>query len=317
MRAARMKSAAPHHPCYTPRRVPVCREMRLRDWRIQVREWAGKADAPTLFLLHGWADTSATFQFLADQLPDDWHLIAPDLRGFGGSQRAGATYWFAEYLADLESLLNAMLPENEPALLLGHSLGGNIAMFYAGVRPARVRAVISLDAFGLPDMPPELAPRRMAAWLDQMAAPVGFRVYPDFDALAARLRLENPHTPEERIRYLAQALGARGEDGQVHLAMDPAHRYFSPALYRAGEAHAYWRQVCAPTLWIVQEDAQWRRTMLKLDDAQYRAATECFRDFEEVRLPACGHNMHHSRPEAVAQAVVRFLARTGAAGNTP
>ncbi|MBR4876503.1 MAG: alpha/beta hydrolase, partial [Rhodocyclaceae bacterium] len=90
-----------------------------------------------------------------------------------------------------------------------------------------------------------------------------------------------------------------------------------PALYRAGEAHAYWRQVCAPTLWIVQEDAQWRRTMLKLDDAQYRAATECFRDFEEVRLPACGHNMHHSRPEAVAQAMVQFLARTGAARHAP
>ena len=305
------------HPCYTPRRVPVCREMHLRGWRFQVREWAGKAGAPTLFLLHGWADLSATFQFLADQLPDDWRLIAPDLRGFGGSQRAGATYWFAEYLADLESLLAATLPKDEPAIVLGHSLGGNIAMFYAGVRMLRVRAVIALDAFGLPDMPPELAPRRMAAWLNQMAAPVGFRAYPDFDALAARLRLENPHTPQAHIHYLAQALGARGDDGQVHLAMDAAHRYFNPALYRAAEAHAYWRQVCAPVLWIVQEDPQWRRNVLKLDDAQYREATACFRDFEEVRLPACGHNMHHSRPEAVAQAVVQFLARTGAARHAP
>ena len=123
----------------------------LRGLRFHLREW-GPAGAPKIFMLHGWMDVSATFQFLVDALRGDWHVIAPDWRGFGRSASAGDCYWFPDYLADLDAILAACAPAETPSLL-GHSMGGNVACMYAGVRPGRVARVVALDAFGLADRP--------------------------------------------------------------------------------------------------------------------------------------------------------------------
>src|ERR1035437_356737 len=100
----------------------------LRGLRIHVRTW-GPVDAPPLFMLHGWMDFSATFQFLVDAFSRDWRVIAPDWRGFGESQWQNDSYWFANYLADLEALLDHYSPD-EPARLVGHSMGSNVACLY-------------------------------------------------------------------------------------------------------------------------------------------------------------------------------------------
>src|SRR5580658_808948 len=100
-------------------------------------------------LLHGWLDCGETFQFLVDALERDWPLAALDWRGFGRSGWAGDGYWFPDYLADLDGLL-ALLSPSRPARLVGHSMGGNVASLYAGVRPERVRSVVNLEGFWLP-----------------------------------------------------------------------------------------------------------------------------------------------------------------------
>jgi hypothetical protein len=78
----------------------------LRGLRTHVRQWG--AGAPKLFMLHGWMDVAASFQFLVDAFQRDWHVIAMDWRGFGETDHptrypGTASYWFPDYVADLEA----------------------------------------------------------------------------------------------------------------------------------------------------------------------------------------------------------------------
>ena len=61
------------------------RFLSIRGLRYHLREW-GLEGAPKLFMLHGWMDVSASFQFVVDELAADWHVIAPDWRGFGQTE---------------------------------------------------------------------------------------------------------------------------------------------------------------------------------------------------------------------------------------
>ena len=99
----------------------------------------------------------------------DWHVLAPDWRGFGWSEWCADGYWFADYLADLDALLDHFVGD-VPVPLVGHSLGGNVVMLYAGVRPQRVSRVVSLDGFGIPPEPPTARPPSTRKWLDALAA---------------------------------------------------------------------------------------------------------------------------------------------------
>lgn len=277
----------------------------LRGVRYHVREW-GDARAPKLFLLHGWADVSASFQFLVDALREPWHVIAPDWRGFGLSARTGSdAFWFPDYLADLDALLRHYSP-GQPVFLAGHSMGGNVACLYAGVRPERVAKLVALDGFGLPDRSAEDSPGRLEKWLDQLLSPRGFRSYPDVKAFAARMMQMNPRLDEGRAIFLAGHLTEPDGKGGVRLAAEAAHRNVNPNVYRRREAESCWRRVRAPVLWIVQADPEWRRAVGITDDV-YDAARSCFADFTEIAIPDSGHSFHHDQPERTAAAIERFL----------
>lgn len=278
----------------------------VRGLRYHLREW-GEEGAPRLFLLHGWMDAAASFQFLVDACAHDWHVIAPDWRGFGRSAWGGDAYWFPDYLADLDALLQRCEPDR-PARIVGHSLGGNVACLYAGIRPGRVERVVALDAFGLADRAPTEAPARYRQWLDALVAPAAFRLYPDFDALAARLQRDNPRLSPARANWLATHLGEAVEQG-VRMVGDPAHRRVNPVLYRRAEAEACWRQIEAPVLWVEPADATLRRR-LGIDDELHRATRSCFRDLQIATIEDAGHNLHHDQPEAVARILEDFLLST-------
>lgn len=275
----------------------------VRGLRYHLREW-GAPGADKLFLLHGWMDASPSFQFLVDALTRDWHVIAPDWRGFGRSEWRGDCYWFPDYLADLDAILAAESPA-APARLVGHSMGGNVALLYAGVRPARVAAAVSLDAFGLVDRAAAQAPDRYAQWLDELAAPAVFRAYADPAALAARLQRDNPRLAAVRAGWLAENLGVHTADG-FRIAGDPAHRRVNPVLYRRAEAEACWRRIVAPVLWIEPEQDALRRR-LGVSDAAHEAARACFARLQVERVADAGHNLHHDQPAVVAGIIERFL----------
>lgn len=285
-------------------KASTSRYLNIRGLRYHVREW-GREGAPRLFLLHGWMDASVSFQFVVDALAADWHVIAPDWRGFGLSAWAGDAYWFPDYFADLDAVLDAWEPDR-PARLVGHSLGGNVALMYAGIRPECVDKVVALDAFGLIERTAAEAPARYRQWLDDIRAPMAFRPYADFDALAARLQRDNRRLDPVRAAWLARHLGEDDGAGGVRLRGDPAHRRVNPVLYRRAEAEACWRGVRAPVLWIEPDPPELRRR-IGIGDDLHAAARACFADLEVVSVADAGHNLHHDQPQAVARIVEAFL----------
>jgi pimeloyl-ACP methyl ester carboxylesterase len=278
----------------------------IHGLRYHFRVW-GDARAPKLFMLHGWMDVSASFQFLVDCLSGDWHVIAPDWRGFGLTEwTKGGNYWFPDYFADLDALLQHF-QSGEPATLVGHSMGGNVAAMYAGIRPERVAKLISLEGFGLAGVGPEKAPERYARWLAELAGkPPGFRDYEDFEALAERLRGNNKRLTHERSLFLARHWGRQKPDGRVELASDPVHKRVNPVLYRAEEAVACWKRVTAPVLWVSGSESEISRA-LKLSDSDIAQRKQCFRALSERVIADAGHMVHHDQPERLAEVIEEFL----------
>lgn len=280
--------------------------LEIRGRRLHIRRW-GRDDAPLLVLLHGWCDVSASWQFVVDALAGDWNIVAPDWRGFGLSQWNDDVYWFPDYIADLDAILFHYAPD-EPVRLVGHSLGGNAACIYSGIRPSRIRKLVNLEGLGLRRYRPEEAVERYANWLDQLRDTPSFRSYPDRAAFAARLQKENPRLSDGAAAYLAGHLGESDGQGGIRLAADPYHRWVNPVIYRVEEAMALWRQVSAPVLWVTAADSYVFKQLFSLDSPEYRERIACFRDIREAVVDDAGHNMHHDQPQRVARLVEDFLA---------
>jgi pimeloyl-ACP methyl ester carboxylesterase len=286
----------------------------VRGERHHVRTW-GTPQSPPLVLLHGWMDVGASFQFLVDALVGEWHAIAPDLRGFGRSAWQRQGYWFHDYLADLEALL-AHFVGAAPARLVGHSLGGNIVMNYAGVRPERVERVVSLEGFGIPAEAADDAPRKVAKWLDAVAKPQRFKTYESFGAVADRLQKKNPRLPRDKAEFLAREWARELPDGRAELASDPRHKMPFPQVYRIEESVAVWRNVTAPVLWVAAAESEIPRWLARhpegapgddgLDEVRGRLAH--VRDGRLITIADAGHMLHHDQPEAVAAQIEPFLA---------
>ncbi len=284
----------------------------VRGIKLHVRRW-GSPDAPTLFMLHGWMDVSASFQFVVEALSGDWHVIAPDARGFGLSDwpvaaNGGGHYWFHEYLSDLEALLDRYAPTGQ-VNLVGHSMGANVACLYAGARPGRVRRVVDLEGFGLAPARPADAPKRLAAWLDDMREPSRLKSYATLDDVAARLIKTNPRLAPERAHFLARHWAKRGEDGRYALLADPAHKHYGPLLYRLDEVMATWSQVRAKVLHV---EAVGSPTLAALAGdiplAEYKARFAAFPDWREKMIEEAGHMVHHDQPEQIAALIEAFCA---------
>jgi pimeloyl-ACP methyl ester carboxylesterase len=284
-----------------------------RGTRLHVRRWGHpRPNAPTLFMLHGWMDVSASLQFVVDALAGDWQVIAPDARGFGLSdwpvaEGKSGHYWFQDYLADLDALIDHYVPPREPVNLVGHSMGANVACLYAGVRPERVRRVVDLEGFGMAAATPARAPARLTQWLDDLRAPPTLNTYATLDDVAQRLIRTNPSLPLAKARFLAEHWSKPDDSGRFHLLADPAHKLRGPALYRLEEVVAIWSKVQAkvlhveavgsPTLAAIAAD-------VPIDKFKQRFGA--FPDWREELIDNAGHMLHHDQPERVAALIEAF-----------
>jgi pimeloyl-ACP methyl ester carboxylesterase len=276
----------------------------IRGLRYHVRRWRA-AGAPKVVLLHGWMDVSASFQFLVDAMRGEWDIYAPDWRGYGLTDWGKSDcYWFPDYLADLDFLLDEI---GDPVHLVGHSLGGNVACMYAGVRPGHVAKLVNLEGFGMAATRPEDAPKRYARWLRELCDRPGLRPYASFGELAKRLRHNNQRLTAERAEFLARHWGRETEQGSVVLRGDPAHKIVNPVLYRYEEARACWRQVSAPVLWVDGAESTTHQR-IGLDAAQQAERRAQFHNLRHAVLPQAGHMLHHDQPEALAKLLQEFLA---------
>jgi pimeloyl-ACP methyl ester carboxylesterase len=274
--------------------------VRLRGLEHHLTRWGPPAAEPLVFL-HGFLDAGATFQFVVDAFARERAVLAPDLRGFGRSARSGAdAYWLPDYLGDLEALLEAAGLTR--ATLIGHSLGGNLALLYAGIRPERVARVVNLEGVGLPETHPDEAPARYASWLDELRADKGFARHPSLAAFTAHLMQRNPRLTLERASFIARAWTEVLADGSVRVGADPAHRRVNPVLYRREEVRACWRRCVAPVLFVTGTESPF----LKRLGGDGDLTTE-LRDVTRVEIPSAGHMLHHEAPEALAAAIEAFL----------
>lgn len=302
---------------YRPLRESRSLHLPIRGVNYHLRLWGDPSrcseQRPALVMVHGWMDVAASWQFLVDAMKEDRFIVAPDWRGFGHSRVAAHTdcYWFPDYLADLEAMLRA--PEvGWPALphidLLGHSMGGNVVMMYAGVRPARIRRLINLEGFGLPERPAEHAPAQMAKWLDELTAPQDLRPYDSAAGVAQRLMKNNPRLSADKAAWLSQRWAQPDPKGQWHILGDPAHKRVNPMLYRVPEVLACWKRISAPVLSVVGRQtnlAQWWAERYTL--AEFQERLKVVPDARSEWLEDCGHMLHHDQPQALAGLIENFL----------
>lgn len=282
----------------------------VRGLRYHIREW-GEPGAPILFLFHGWMDVSASFQFLVDALRERWHIVAPDWRGYGQTARPTdapgvESYWFADYVADLEAIIDHYQPEGQ-VTLVGHSLGANVVCLYAGIRPERVWRVVDLEGFGMSASKASQAPRRYARWLDELKDKPRLNTYATVEDVAARLQKTNPRLPADKAAFLAQHWSSRNADGRWEILGDPAHKIINPQLYRLDEVMEIWRRVTAPVLHVEAVDSPTLKAIAgDVPLAEFKTRFAAFPDFREVLIADAGHMLHHDQPEQVAALIEEF-----------
>jgi pimeloyl-ACP methyl ester carboxylesterase len=298
---------------YQPRRPSRSENIPVRHQSYHVRLWGRpSADRLPLFMVHGWMDVAASYQFVVDALARERWVIAPDWRGFGHTTGAPVdNYWFPDYLADLDVLIDHYAPGSQVDLV-GHSMGGNIAMFYAGVRPQRVRRLVNLEGFGMPATRPDEAPARYAKWIDQVRAVhedgMALKSYDTHEGVEQRLLKTNPRLSSAKAQWLARQWSAPDAQGRLHILGDPAHKVVNAQLFRVEEALAIYRAIAAPTLAVEAEDdsmGQWWGQRYTL--AEYHERIAHVRDLRHAQVPDAGHMLHHDQPEAVARLIEDFL----------
>ncbi len=291
------------HTIYQPRRVAREEHVDACGIRHRVLRFGPASEDPVV-LLHGWLDTADTFQFIVDAFASDLPFAAFDWRGFGGSGWSDHGYWFPEYFADLDRLLDRLCPA-APARLVGHSMGGNIALIYAGIRPERVRRVVSLEGFGLPRTVPADAPGRFRDWLQQLRGAPAFGEYEDFHELAHRLQRGNPRLSAEVAMFVARAWARPSPGGGVRLVADPAHKQLSPYLYRREEAEACWSRISAPALLVLAGLSEFLPRLGEDGTPDY--FRRCIPGLRVEVMADVSHMLHHERPAEVARLVEAFL----------
>ncbi|HOI52500.1 MAG TPA: alpha/beta hydrolase [Azonexus sp.] len=273
--------------------------------RLHIRRW-GRTDAPTLFLLHGWMDVSASWQFVVDALAREWNIVAPDWRGFGQSQWLNRPYFFAEHIGDLAAIIDRYAPD-EAVRIAGHSMGGILGTLYAGIRPQRVQRLVSLEGIGIAPTTGDMAPARYRQWLEQLEEPPRMHAYADRQAFARRLLKSDPYLTEERAEFLSRHLARIGDgtnrQGEARHGViwngDPWHKATSPYLFRLEESMAIWREVACPVLWISGRQS-WVVRDFAARPGDWEARRACFADIRESWIDDADHMLHHDQPAQVA-----------------
>lgn len=122
----------------------VLREKRFDTGSVEINYGEGPPNGRPLVILHGGAGSWRSGEAFIRLLEDHWHIYAPDFRGHGKSGHVPGRYLLQDYATDTAAFLRQVV--RVPAVLFGHSLGGEVAIMVAAQHPEVVRAVIVGDA---------------------------------------------------------------------------------------------------------------------------------------------------------------------------
>jgi pimeloyl-ACP methyl ester carboxylesterase len=260
--------------------------------RLHYTEW-GDPDAPPLILQHGGRDHGRSWDRVVQALLPDWRIIAPDLRGHGDSGWAeDSNYGMDDCLYDHAMLFDQLGLER--ATVIGHSLGGNIALRHAAARPERIVKLVVIEGLGpSPERLAEAAAlpvnKRMADWIAERTKALlrRARVYPTLDEAVARLHGVHPHLSADWARHLA-VHGVRKVDGGYCFKADPCMTLLPLHEFSAEERRAMWRAITIDTLLVYGADS-WASNPA-LDG---RAAF--FPHARTAVIEGAGHWVHHDK----------------------
>jgi pimeloyl-ACP methyl ester carboxylesterase len=191
-------------------------------------------------------------------------------------------------------------------------MGGNVVMFYGGVRPERVRRLVNLEGFGMPATKPSHAPGRYATWMDELKklhrGEMDLKAYESADGVARRLMKTNPRLGQDKADWLARHWAAENAEGQWAIQGDPAHKLTNAQLYRVEEVMALYQGLTMPVLAVEASDNSldmWWRGKYTL--AEYHERLKAVPNVEIARIDDAGHMMHHDQPDVLAALIERFI----------
>ena len=273
--------------------------------RLHYLDW-GNSEKPLLLLIHGGRDHAHNWDWVARDLCRDYHVVAPDLRGHGDSAWAiGGMYTQSDFVLDMVQLLDAL--DAFPVKILGHSLGGAIALHYSGTYPETVTRLVAIEGLGAP---PEAVDRmggrhaweRMNKWISRMQDLAGRmpRRYPSQEAAMKRMKEANGHLSMEQARHLTIHGVARNEDGTYSWKFDNYVRALGPYQFSEEDLHSIWGRISCPTL-LVRGTESWA------SDPEQDGRITAFQNGRSVNFEGAGHWVHHDRLDDFLVTVREFL----------
>jgi pimeloyl-ACP methyl ester carboxylesterase len=274
--------------------------------KLNVCEW-GAPGAPPLVLLHGVRDHARSWDPVAAALSERFRVLAPDLRGHGDSEWASGGFYPSEgYVLDLANLVEGQGLTR--FALVGHSLGGNIGLRYAGLFPEKVSRIVAIE--GLSHSPKLVAEQRaipveqrLRDWIARQReiAAKPPRRYASLAEASARVAEQNPRLDSEFAAHLARHGVRAAPDGSVVFKFDPALRAFPPIETPAEDVWRLWSLVACPAL-LIYGAQSWA------SNPEIDGRARHFRQAQVVTLENAGHWAHHDRRDAFLAEAQRFLA---------
>lgn len=282
------------------------RQASYTSQRLDLKYWIyGDESLPPLILIHGTRDHARSWDRTAAALTDRYCVYAPDLRGHGDSAWAvGGQYSIIDYTLDIHALGEHI--GREPYTLIGHSLGGGIALQYAGTFPDKVSRLISIEGLaglGWITERPRPAHIRMREWIANMhrLEQRELRGYPDIESATKRMQEANAHLTPDLARHLTEHGVRRLDDGDYTWKFDNFTHAGSPYEFNTGDARDLWNQIRCPILIIWGEDGWGRRKGFELDLSPFHFV-------RAERVDDAGHWVHHDQFDIFMQLVNGFLA---------
>ena len=268
-------------------------------------EW-GDLASPPLVLVHGGRDQKRSWDRVAAALSAHYRVIAFDLRGHGQSDWVSdGDYGVMDHVFDLSSLIETLALER--FTLIGHSLGGNIALRYAGLFPDKIEKLVAIEGLGpsprmLEERKSQPVTARLKIWMEQRRklSDRGPRVMEDVAAAEARMKAAFSHLPDDLIRHLTQTGIKQNADGTVSWAYDPAGMGFSPSDISHDDFVHLWTQITCPT-WLVYGANSWASN--PAEDGR----AEPFQNATVSLIADAGHWLHHDQYDAFMSELQDFL----------